>query len=348
MKLMTRSVMSRHIHLAATALVGALLASCASVEMPASAQIGECASQARCSAKPGDLIEVSLRELHPTQPSLGYDEVYYKLGRYKLGKDAVNKRFDDWCEANGQSGAESAQAGASLKNPDSFSCKIKVGAETEASIESMKTAVIGPRGTLFLTDGHHTFTSFMEHADGGPDLKVRVRVQGNLSKLSNADFWREMEKNGWTWLRDVNDKPIMPEQLPQKLGLKNFQNDPYRGVLYFGRDIGYSQLKDNATFLEFYWGRWFRTHPSVKIEDYDLSNLDAYMALLRKLTEAQVALDDGGIVSNGKTAGELGKLAAWNRGKAESSGEFGKMKKPYSDAKPGKIAYALEYKKSLP
>src|SRR5689334_12002229 len=34
----------------------------------------------RCAAKAGDLIDVRLDELHATQPSLGYDEVYYKLG----------------------------------------------------------------------------------------------------------------------------------------------------------------------------------------------------------------------------------------------------------------------------
>ena len=211
----------------------------------------------------------------------------------------------------------------------------------------MKTAVIGPHGSLYLTDGHHTFTSFMEHADGGPDLKVRVRVQGNLSNLPAAEFWRDMEKNGWTWLRDVSDKSIRPEQLPKSLGLKNFQNDPYRGVLYFCRDIGYVQLKDNATFLEFNWGRWFRTHPSLKIEDYDLSNLDSYLDLLKQLTKTQVAMADAAIVSNGKSASELGKLAVWNKGKDEAAGEFGKMKKAFSDSKPGKIAYALEYKKSL-
>jgi len=66
---------------------------------------------ARCAAKPGDLIDIVLDELHPTQPSLGYDEVYYKLGRYRSNKDELagnfNKRFDDWCEANGQESAGS-------------------------------------------------------------------------------------------------------------------------------------------------------------------------------------------------------------------------------------------------
>jgi hypothetical protein len=49
-------------------------------------------------------------------------------------------------------------------------------------------------------------------------------------------------------------------------------------------------------------------------------------------------------VSDGRNALELGKLSPWNAGKAASAGEFAKLSKPYSDAKPGKIAYALEYK----
>lgn len=44
-------------------------------------------------AKPGDIVDVRIGDVHPTQPSLGYDEVYYKLGRYTLGKDTINKKF---------------------------------------------------------------------------------------------------------------------------------------------------------------------------------------------------------------------------------------------------------------
>jgi len=65
-------------------------------------------------ATAGDLVDVRIGDVHATQPSLGYDEVYYKLGRYSLGKDAINKKYDDWCEANGQEAASTAQAGASL------------------------------------------------------------------------------------------------------------------------------------------------------------------------------------------------------------------------------------------
>jgi hypothetical protein len=300
----------------------------------------------RCNATAGDLIDVRLDELLPTQPSLGYDEVYYKLGRYKFGKDAVNKRFDDWCEANGQTAAATAQPNATLHDPSTFTCVVPLGQETADSRSVMKTVVIGPRGQLYLTDGHHTFTSFWETPDGGPTLHVRARVEGNLSNLSTADFWREMQAHGWTWLRDATDQPINPQQLPKSLGLSQFGDDVYRGVLYFARDIGYVQLEENAIFQEFYWGRWLRYNPTPVLAPatYDLTQLTPYLALVKAISQAQSALAPNAIVSDGRMALELGALTPWNAGKAETGGEWAKLTKPYSDAKPGKIAYALKYK----
>jgi hypothetical protein len=49
------------------------------------------------------------------------------------------------------------------------------------------------------------------------------------------------------------------------------------------------------------------------------------------------------VVDSGFTAAELGALGQWNDGKAADKGEFDKLSKPYADAKPGKLAYALEY-----
>jgi hypothetical protein len=299
---------------------------------------------ARCSAKTGDLIEVVLSEVKPTQPSLGYDEVYYKLGRYgAASKDAINKRFADWCEANGQLDAASAPVGATIKDSKTFTCKVALGSETAESTGLMKTAVIGPQGIPYLTDGHHTFTSFLETPDGGPSVKVRVRVQANFSDMTETAFWTEMEKQQMTWLRDTADKPITPQQLPASVGIKNFANDPYRGVLYFARDVGYEQRPDNATFLEFYWGKWLRANTAIDFASYNLKDLTSYLALVEKISRAQAALANTDIVSEGKTAQQLGKLAVW-----DSKGEFAKLSQPYSGSKPGKIAYALEYKKTLP
>lgn len=293
-------------------------------------------------ARTGDLFDVRIGDVHPTQPSLGFDEVYYKLGRYTLGKDAVNKKFDDWCEADGRVGAATVNAGARLDDPSSFTCRLPVGGETADSIAAMKTVVIGPGGEPFLTDGHHTLTSFYETPDGGANLHVRLRVLADFSTLTRQDFWSEMEQNKWVYLRDPDGGPVTVDKLPTSVGLANFMDDKYRSLLYFGRDIGYSQ--NSLPFQEFYWGSWVRGSHPVDLSTWDSNDLAGYLATVKSLTQAMTALPKSTVVDSGFTASDLSALDAWNAGKAADKGEFDKLSKPYSDAKPGKLAYALEYK----
>ncbi|MGW2666150.1 ParB/Srx family N-terminal domain-containing protein [Nocardia tengchongensis] len=289
----------------------------------------------------GELLDVRIGDVLATQPSLGYDEVYYKLGRYTLGKDEVNKKFDDWCEANGQVSAASVKPGATLSDRSSFSCKVAVGQETAASIAAMKTVVIGPGGKPYLTDGHHTLTSFMETpGEAGADLHVRLKVLGNLSNLAEGEFWDTMKAKGWVWLKDVSGNPVSVDQLPKALGLSNFADDNYRSMMYFTRDIGYKV--GDLPFQEFYWGDWMRDNNVGA--GWNRNDFASYIAAVRTVSQAQVAVGPDTVVSNGKTAKELGVLAAWNDGKAADSGEFAKLALPYSDAKPGKVAYAVEYR----
>lgn len=105
----------------------------------------------------------------------------------------------------------------------------------------MKTAVIGPGGQPYLTDGHHTLTSFWEAPGAGPDTAVRLRITANLKDAAPEAFWAEMQSQGWTWLKDADGKTITPDQLPASLGLESFANDQYRGALFFVRDVGYGQ-----------------------------------------------------------------------------------------------------------
>ncbi|MFB8143978.1 ParB/Srx family N-terminal domain-containing protein [Streptomyces parvus] len=300
----------------------------------------------RTCAQPGDLIDVTLGELHPTQAVLGFDQVFYKLGRYGSDRDEaagdVNKRFDDWCETNGQEEAASAGPGARLDDPSSFSCTVPVGQETAETIAPMKTAVIGPGGKLYLTDGHHTLTSFLEGPDGSPRMHIRLRVTDNFSALSPAAFWQRMTAEKKVWLRDENNRPLGVEQLPDRLGITHFRDDPYRSLVYFTRDIGY-EVPDGATeFLEFSWGSWLRGEHDTGA--YDLTSPGPYLDLVKRASKSMAALAPDAVVDDGKTAAQLGRIDEWNGGKKETGGEFAKLGKPLSDPKPGKLAEALDYK----
>ncbi|MFI5531199.1 ParB/Srx family N-terminal domain-containing protein [Kitasatospora sp. NPDC051853] len=304
-------------------------------------------------ARPGDLLDVTLDQLRPTQPAVGYDEVYYKLGRYTSGKDEANgnanKRFDDWCETNGQGVAATVQPGARISDASTFTCTIALGQETEASRSEMKTVVVGPGGALYLTDGHHTLTSFLEAPDGGRKLHVRLIVQANYSKLPQAEFWQRMRDNKWVRLLDENNQAITVAQLPTRLGLANFHDDPYRSLVYFTRDIGYAVPADAAEYLEFSWGDWLRGQGIGLPGSYDPADAASYLNAVRTASQAMTAVPGSTVVTaDGRTADQLGRLTAWNNGKKPTGGEFGKLSVPITEAKPGKIAYALDFRAKVP
>ncbi|GGX60591.1 hypothetical protein GCM10010358_13940 [Streptomyces minutiscleroticus] len=312
----------------------------------AGASAGTSAARGFASARAGDLIEVTLDQVRPTQPSLGYDQIFYKLGRYSSTKDEdrgkFNKRFDDWCETNGQGEAASVDAGATLADPSSFTCSIPAGQETEDSLAQMKTVVVGPGGTLYLTDGHHSLTSFWEAADGGPKTPVRLRVTANLSRLSTEAFWQEMRDNDWVWLKDENGRAVTVDRLPSRLGLSRFHDDRYRSLVYFTRGIGYDRADGSAEFLEFLWGTWLRDR--VDLSRYDLTLLASYLDAVRDASEAMTDVPGDTVVTDGRTADELGRLAEWNDGEKDTKGEFGDLSVPLDDDKPGKLAFALDYR----
>jgi hypothetical protein len=285
-------------------------------------------------------IEVALDELLPTQPAVGYDQIYYKLGRYGaegliMEKTNKPKKFAELCEANGQEDVITKTAnitGATLINPPAtFACKSPVGTKPG----DMKTVVVGPGGKLYLTDGHHTFSAFWD-ADGGVNhkLKVWVKLTDNLSKLNEVDFWAQMKSSKKVWLKDGANRAIVTGQLPQQIGLASLANDPYRALVYFTRDAGYIVPDASTEFLEFYWGDWLRG--KLNLSTYDLTNTASYASAILTASQAMVALQSTDVVSNGATAASLG----WS-GKLDT--------KALDDlvTPTGKLTYSIAYKKSL-
>ena len=287
-------------------------------------------------------LRVSLDELRPTQPAVGYDQIYYKLGRYGaedqiMTKTNKPKKFAELCEANGQDDVVTKTAnvaGATLSNPPaSYQCKSAVGSKPG----DMKTVVIGPNGTLYLTDGHHTFSAFWD-ADNGQNhqLKVWVKVTDNLSKLNEYDFWAQMKKANKVWLKDGSNKAIATSQLPASIGLKSLGNDPYRALVYFTRDAGYTVPATATEFLEFYWADWLRKQAGVDLAKTDTGDVASYMATIKSASTAMAGLKGSDIVSGGVTAQALG----W-------TGVFSQAALDDLVTPTGKLTYAIAYKKSL-
>jgi len=328
--------------LAAAGAFVLLAATACAAKTSAPAAGAPCATenQRSCAAAVGDLLDVTLGDLRPTQPSLGYDEVYYRLGRYTLGAKPGKQLLDAWCATNGQKGLKDAGPAATIADPTSFTCEVPVGSESAETTAEMKTGVIGPGGQVYLTDGHHTLTSFWEAPGGGPGTHIRLKVAGNLNTLAPEAFWQEMKDRGWTWLQDVNGKPVDPQKLPTSLGLKQFANDQYRGVLYFVRDVGCSQEDNSPAFQEFYWGSWLRTQtdPSLKPENATLTELPAYQTLVGNIAKAMVALPGNTEIANSRNADELGRM------KEFGEEAFAALVKPVDSPKPGKLALSLAYK----
>ncbi|KAF1019410.1 MAG: hypothetical protein GAK30_03136 [Paracidovorax wautersii] len=306
-------------------------------------------------AKAGDVLKVRIDELHPTQPSVGYDQIYYNLGRKQpdlsrytataagyLGDDANDnysrylyrterKRVDDYCADNGQGGVAVYQPGkTALIDPSTYACQDAppTASSDAAVLAGLKTVVIGPAGALYLTDGHHTFTALKELADGGDALPVWVRVSANYGDASSDTvFWQRMQDSSYVWLKDAAGRSVAPADLPQRLGLSEMADDPYRSLVYFTRGLGYSN-DDVSEFAEFNWGEWLRDRAGLALSAYDLTKLDrarvtvsngavaaragdsttSYVAAVRDASMKMVALADTDVVANGKTAADLGKL----------------------------------------
>ncbi|HGM5580689.1 TPA: ParB/Srx family N-terminal domain-containing protein [Pseudomonas putida] len=274
----------------------------------------------------GQLVQVNIEQLHPTQAVIGFDQVYFKLGRYI---DEPRRAFDDYCEVNGQGEARPLQKGAELTKADSFACEDPVGSRKA----DMKTVVIGPGGQLFLTDGHHSFTSLAEWA--GPTLKVWVRITDDFSdSVDLSQFWQRMQQAHKVWLRGADGEPITPARLPARVGLSDMADDPYRSLVYFARKVAYDKPRSGDVapeFLEFYWGNWLRG--VLPLAGFDLEQRSGYRQAVAAAARLMVALPPDEVVADsGLTAHQLGGYRSVDRKALDKVAEH-------------KLGYVAEYRK---
>lgn len=288
-------------------------------------------AQALTAPKPGHVIQVTLQQLHPTQAVVGFDEIHYSLS---LFAESPGKVFDEYCQTNGQGDAGNVGKQADLHDPASFSCDSPVGTHPEA----MKTVIVGPGGQLYLTDGHHSFTTLWEQPGAGPALKMWVRVTDDFSTSPDmTTFWQRMEQAHKVWLKDGQGRTLTPAQLPAHLGFSSLQDDTLRSLVYFTRKAAYGK-PDSAgvvpEFLEFYWGDWLRSQ--LDVGAFDLNKKKGYKAAVEAVAQQMVSLKpDAPVGDSGFTAHQLGGFTSVDE-------------KVLGKTLDKKVGYVIDYRKAHP
>lgn len=250
-----------------------------------------------------ELVLVPIHALHPTQAYIAYDQVNYSLQRYRIDQQ---KLFDDLCENRGQGNDAVFSNQSNPQLADTYSCR--ASAEVGARPQDMKTAVRGPGGQLYLTDGHHTFSIFQDLDVLGPETEVAVMVTHDRSDLNDAEFWQWLQDSNLTWLFDDQGHAIGREQIPAGLGRNTLANDPYRAALYFLRDLVWQRPQPSLPFAEFYWAQHIRSLPHLQVPVLD--SAFEYLRWLERISGHMLALPAGTQIGpQGQGADAMGRMA---------------------------------------
>lgn len=117
--------------------------------------------------------------------------------------------------------------------------------------------VIGPGGKLYMTDHHHTMLALLR---SGRTQTCDAKIIANYANLSMPDFWKQMEKKKWVYLKNGQGQPISPSQIPSSL--TDMGNDPYRALAGAVRDEG-GYRKTSIPFSDFAWANYFRSKINI-------------------------------------------------------------------------------------
>jgi hypothetical protein len=118
--------------------------------------------------------------------------------------------------------------------------------------------VICRNGDAHIIDHHHLVRACLE---AGVE-KVLTEIKADFSKMSDQEFWTEMNGKKWTHLFDQfgtgpHDHSLLP------LTVRGLADDPYRSLAWAIREAG-GYDKSPEPFCEFKWADFFRK--KIKLE----------------------------------------------------------------------------------
>jgi len=111
--------------------------------------------------------------------------------------------------------------------------------------------VLGPQATFFIIDRHHLARALREEGV----IDVPISIVADMRRLSNVEFWPELERRSWTHPFDDQGERRSYADMPKSLD--DLIDDPFRSLAGAVKRAG-GYTKDNAPFSEFRWTDFFR------------------------------------------------------------------------------------------
>lgn len=141
-------------------------------------------------------------------------------------------------------------------------------------------AVLGPGQAFYIVDHHHLGLAL--HGEGVS--KAWVMLLKDMSWLSPAEFWRNMEFRQWAHPYDEHGHRRDYEAMPGTVS--ELRDDPWRSLAGFVRRAG-GYAKDTTPFAEFLWADHFRTRIRGELIRHDPDAAVQAAVALAKLPEAR-------------------------------------------------------------
>ncbi|MCP9801226.1 ParB/Srx family N-terminal domain-containing protein [Synechococcus sp. RedBA-s] len=140
---------------------------------------------------------------------------------------------------------------------------------------------VSSAGEHWMIDRHHRLRALME-VDSSATAFCAVVLE--LVGASRAHCLEELNRRGWLYLRDGEDRgPLPPERLPIDLG--GLEDDPFRSLVWKLRQEGLIRAQPQVPFLEFHWGRWLRRQ---ELPAFDSMDLRPALPAARRLLQGQL------------------------------------------------------------
>jgi hypothetical protein len=208
-------------------------------------------------SKAGDICLCKLSELHPTQASVGMEEVRIKANKLKG-------------EMQRRSGSDFLSY---LRKHD-----------------KVELIVIGPGGNFYITDRHHLARALYDIGE----TTTYCNIVNNLSDTTPDAFWKYMKDNNEVYLKDHNGNVITPHDLPTSV--KDLRNDPFRSLAGEVRESCGLDKDDKGSrgeeYVEFRWADYLRAHwaqTGIAAEDIHTNFDRASKAALRLAARKEAA-----------------------------------------------------------